>query len=178
MQSERLVLEPLLPHHAARTLALWQEESLYTFIPFGPPADLPALEERYRKLSTRRSRDGIEKGFNWFALEKSSCEYVAMIQVTIRSDSSAYLAYITFAPHQRRGYAYEGCQAVIRWLFGRGVPEIVAEMDVRNAGSVGLIEKLGFRRVAFVPKAALIRGADSDEYRYSLTAPSKATRRD
>src|SRR5882672_523389 len=172
LESERLVLEPLLPEHASRTFALWQDERLYTFIPFEPPTDLLALEERYRKLAVRRSPEGTEEWLNWFAREKSSGEYVAQIQVTIRPDSSAYLAYFTFASQWRRGYAYEACEAVIRWLIGRGVEELVAELDTRNVASIRLIEKLGFRRVAYVPKAALIRGADSDEYRYSLTVPS------
>jgi RimJ/RimL family protein N-acetyltransferase len=170
LESERLVLEPLIPEHAARTFALWQDERLYTFIPFEPPTDLLALQERYQKLAARRSPEGTEEWLNWFAREKSGGEYVAMIQVTLRPATSAYLAYFTFAPQWRRGYAYEACRAVVRSLFERGVEEIVAELDVRNVASVGLIEKLGFRRVAFVPKAALIRGADSDEYRYSLKA--------
>jgi RimJ/RimL family protein N-acetyltransferase len=169
------VLEPLLPVHAARTFALWQDERLYTFIPLEPPANALALEERYRKLAAaaRRSPEGKE-GLNWFARDKATGDYVALIQVTIRPDAPAYLAYITFAAHWRRGYAYEGCQAVIRWLFGRGTDEIEAEMDVRNTASLRLIEKLGFRRVAFTPKAAQIRGADSDEYRYALTVPRKS----
>ena len=133
-----------------------------------------ALEQRYRKQIDRRSPDGAEVWFNWFAKERSSGEYVALIQITIRADSSAYLAYFTFVPHWRRGYAYEACQAVIRWLMGRGVKEFVAEIDTRNLASVRLIEKLGFLRVAYVPKAAMIRGVASDEYRYALTVPSSA----
>src|SRR5215471_16703770 len=123
LESERLVLEPLLPEHAARTFAQWQDERLYAFIPFEPPTDLRALEERYRTL-TRGSPEGTEEWLNWFARERASGEYVAMIQVTVRADSSAYLAYITFAAQWRRGYAYEACQAVIRCLIGRGVEEI------------------------------------------------------
>jgi RimJ/RimL family protein N-acetyltransferase len=176
LESERLVLEPLLPEHAARTLALWQDERLYTFIPFEAPTDLLSLEERFRKLAVRRAPSGTEEWLNWLAHEKSSGEYVAMVQVTVRANSSAYLAYITFARQWRRGFAYEACRAVIRWLMVRGIEEIVAEMDTRNVASVRLIEKLGFRRVAHVPKAALIRGTDSDEYRYSLTVSRKGSR--
>ncbi|MGH8428728.1 MAG: GNAT family N-acetyltransferase, partial [Gammaproteobacteria bacterium] len=69
---------------------------------------------------------------------------------------------------------YEACQAVIRWLSERGVEKFAAEIDTRNVGSIRLIEKLGFRRVAYVPRAALIRGADSDEYHYSLAVPRKS----
>jgi [ribosomal protein S5]-alanine N-acetyltransferase len=176
LDSERLVLEPLLPLHAARTLALWQDERLYTFIPFRPPTELLGLEERYRKLAARRSPDGTEEWLNWFAREKTRGEYVAQIQVTVRPDSSAHLAYFTFVSQWRRGFAYEACQAVIRWLIDRGVEEFVAEIDTRNVASIRLIERLGFRRVAYVPKAALIRGAASDEYHYSLTVPRKSSR--
>lgn len=47
----------------------------------------------------------------------------------------------------------------------------MAEIDTRNVASIRLIEKLKFRRVASVPKAALIRSAASDEYHYSLRVP-------
>lgn len=174
LESERLVLEVLLPRHAARTFALWQDERLYTFMPFEPPTELLSLEERYGKLAARHSPDGSEEWLNWFAREKSNGEYVAQIQVTIGPDSSAHLAYFTFVPHWRRGYGYEACQAVIRWLSERGVEKFAAEIDTRNVGSIRLIEKLGFRRVAYVPRAALIRGADSDEYHYSLAVPRKS----
>lgn len=172
LESERLVLEPLLPHHAAGTFALWQDDRLYTFTPVKPPTELHSLEERYRILATRGSPDGTEMWLNWFAREKASGEYVAQIQATIGQDSSARLGYFTFVPHWRRGYAYEACQAVIRSLIERGVEEFVAEIDTRNVASIRLIEKLGFRRVAYVLNARLIRGAESDDYRYSLTASS------
>jgi len=165
-----------VPQHADRTFALWQDERLYTFIPFDPPTDLLGLEERYRKLAARRSPDGAEEWLNWFAREKTSSEYVAQIQVTIGPDSSAYLAYFTFVPRWRCGYAYEACQTVIRWLIDRGVGRFVAAIDTRNVASIRLIEKLGFRRVAYVHKAALIRGADCDEYHYSLTLPRRSSR--
>ena len=176
LESKRLVLEPLLQEHAARTFALWQDERLYTYIPFEPPTGLHALEERYRKLAVRRSPEGTEEWLNWFGREKSSGEYIVQVQVTIRPDSSAYLAYITFTSQWRRGYAYEACQAVISCMIGRGVGEFVAEMDTRNVASIRLVEKLGFQRVAYVPKAALIRGADSDEYHYSLIVPRESRR--
>jgi RimJ/RimL family protein N-acetyltransferase len=52
------------------------------------------------------------------------------------------------------------------------VEKLVAEIDTRNVASIRLIEKLGFRRVAYVPHAGCIRGVESDDYRYALTASS------
>jgi len=169
LQTERLVLEPLVPEHAARTFDLWQDDRLYELIPIEPPADVRSLEERYRMLAARRSPDGAEEWLNWMARTKSGGAYVGLIQATVRADSSGYLAYFTFARHWRLGFAFEACRAVIDFLTGpRGVEEIVAEIDTRNTASIRLIEKLGFTRAAFTPNAAMIRGAPSDEYRYEL----------
>lgn len=169
LESERLTLEPLVEEHAALTFDLWQDEHLYTFIPFTPPADVASLERRYRMLSGRRSPDGTEEWLNWFVRERSSSAYVGLIQVTISSGVSAYLAYFTFTPYWGRGYANEACRAALHFLFESGVQEIVAEIDTRNIASIRLIEKLGFTQVAYTPGAAEIRGEMSDEYRYVLT---------
>jgi hypothetical protein len=74
LESERLALEPLLPHHAARTFALWQDDRLYTFTPVESPTELRSLEARYRELATRRSPDGTEAWLNWLARERVSGE--------------------------------------------------------------------------------------------------------
>ncbi|HVR37902.1 MAG TPA: GNAT family N-acetyltransferase [Thermoanaerobaculia bacterium] len=162
-------MEPLAERHAALTFDCWQDERLYAFIPFDPPGKLGTLEKRYRELSTRRSPDGSEEWLNWFLKKKSDDEYVGLVQATIRRDSSADLAYFTFAAHWRNGFAHEGCRAVVEFLLHRrGVREIVAEIDARNLASQRLIEKLGFRQAAFTPNAAVIRGVASDEYRYVL----------
>jgi len=166
LESARLVLEPLMPHHAARTFELWQDHRLYTFIPFEPPKDIASLEHRYRMLAARRSPDGTEEWFNWFARNKEDDTYVALIQVTIRSDLSAYLAYFTFAPYWRLGFAHEACETAIQFLVERGTRTVVAEIDTRNVASIRLIEKLGFQQESFTPAAAIIRGGVSDEYRY------------
>jgi len=177
LQTERLLLEPLVPEHAARTFDLWQDERLYEFIPIEPPTDVKSLEDRYRTLATRRSPDGAEEWLNWMARTKADGAYVGLVQATVRSDSSGYLAYFTFAPHWRFGFAFEACRAVVDFLTeARGVGEIVAEIDTRNAASIRLIEKLGFTRAAFTPNAATIRGTASDEYRYELRVTSSLPR--
>jgi len=169
LRSRRLKLEPLTERHAALTFHCWQDERLYAFIPFDQPDNLGTLEKQYRELSTRRSPDGSEEWLNWFLKKKADGDYVGLVQATIHRDSSAYLAYFTFAAHWRSGFAHEGCSAVVEFLFRRRqVKEIVAEIDARNFASQRLIEKLGFRQVRFTANVAVIRGVVSDEYRYVL----------
>ena len=43
LKTPRLLIEPLLPAHAARLYECLQDERLYQFIPQDPPASLRAL---------------------------------------------------------------------------------------------------------------------------------------
>ena len=63
----------------------------------------------------------------------------------------------------------EACARVIRALFEEfGATRIIAEIDTRNQASIGLAERLGFRRTGFKPAADHFKAAPSDEYRYEL----------
>ena len=57
------------------------------------------------------------------------------------------LAYHIFTPYRRQGYGEEACRAALS--YGRQVldfPGVSAYIDQENAGSLRLIEKLGFRQ--------------------------------
>ena len=170
LATARLALEPLLPAHAARLYPALRERELYTYIPQPPPASVEALETRYRRLASRRSPDGAEIWLNWAARladAPDSPAYVGTFEATVYGDGSAAIAYMIFGPHQRRGYAAEGCRAVLAYLARAvGVRRAFAEIDTRNAASVALVGSLGFVRVALRPNADFFKGASSDEYRY------------
>jgi ribosomal-protein-alanine N-acetyltransferase len=167
VETERLLLEPLLPGHAAKLYPLLGDAALYIFIPQEPPTSLAEVEARYRRLAGRRSPDGQEVWLNWAARLRETGEYAGTLQATVLGDGTALIAYMIFAPFQRRGLAREGCAAVLRELAGVwGVGTVVAEIDTRNAASVALVESLGFARVATVREADFFKGASSDEYRY------------
>lgn len=145
LSSERLALEPLMPHHAAATFPHWGDERLYRFIDVVPPSSAEDLERRYGLLTSRRSPDGAEEWLNWFA-RTAAGEIVTLVQVTIRPDGSAYLAYMTFVEFWSRGYTSEACRAVIEFLDGEGISEWVTEVHRDNAASLRIMEKLGFRQ--------------------------------
>ena len=167
LATARLRLEPLLPRHAAQLYPCLRDEALYTFIPQEPPASLAAVEARYRRLAARRSPDGAEIWLNWAARLRGADEYVGTFQATVRADATALLAYMIFTPFQRRGYAREGCVAVLACLAHEwGVTMVAAEIDTRNAASIALVEALGFTRVALRANADFFKGSSSDEYRY------------
>lgn len=171
-ETERLLLEPLRPDHAAELFELLSDERLYRHIPQDPPATLEALTERYRRLESRRSPDGEQLWLNWAVRVKSDRRCVGRIEVTVRPDASALLAYEIGPASWRQGIATEACRRVIRALFeDGGVTEVRAEVDTRNLPSIRLLERLGFERGAFRANADFFKGRASDEWSYRLPRP-------
>ena len=169
LETARLTLEPLRPDHAAALHPGLRDASLYRFIPQDPPASIARLEERYRRLSTRRSPDGQEAWLNWALRLRGTTEYVGTLEATVHPTNTATVAYLLFTPYQRRGYASEGLTALLGLLFdGYGVDSVAADIDTRNAPSIALIERLGFERVATHLGVDHFKDAPSDEYRYEL----------
>ncbi len=174
LETERLLLEPLLPEHAKLLFEGLSDERLYSFIPSNPPESVEALETRYRKLSSRHSPDGSEAWLN-FAMRlrqegaRPKATYVGTLEATVFPDRSAYVAYTVFFRFWHRGYAREGCARMLAHLVeDHEVRIIAAEMDTRNAASIALVESLGFERVGTTLGADHFKGSVSDEHRYEL----------
>lgn len=169
LTTTRLLLEPLVVAHAQALYPLLQDERLYTYIPQDPPPSLDALTARYHRLATRRSPDGQQVWLNWAArLRTGQQPFVGTFEATIEPDRTALLAYLIVPQHQGQGYAREGGTRVLEHLVhDHGVRLVVAEIDTRNRASLGVVEALGFVRVAERPAVDVFKGAVSDEYRYA-----------
>jgi ribosomal-protein-alanine N-acetyltransferase len=174
LETERLLLEPLLPEHATHLFEGLADERHYRFIPTDAPESVEALETRYRKLSSRRSPDGSEAWLN-VAMRlreegaRPKATYVGTLEATVFPDRSAYLAYTVFVPFWRRGYAREGCARMLGHLVeDHEVRVVAAEIDTRNAASIALAESLGFERVGTTSGADHFKGSVSAEHRYEL----------
>jgi len=166
LETPRLLLEPLVPSHAAILYEPLRVAHLYTFIPQEPPASRESLERRYMALSTRRSPDRHDIWLNWALRRRETDAYVGLMQATVHA---AMLAYMVFVAAQRQGYAMESAIRVLTHLFDdHQVSVVAAEIDTRNDPSIRLVEALGFVRVAIVPDADSFKGTTSDEYRYEL----------
>ncbi len=174
LETERLLLEPLLPAHVPLLVEDLADERLYRFIPTDAPESTEALETRYRKLSSRRSPGGSEVWLNYAMRLREEqtlpkAPYVGMLEATVFPNRSAYIAYTVFVPFWRQGYAREGCARMLRHLLeDYRVRVVVAEMDTRNAASISLAEALGFERVGTTLGADHFKDSVSDEHRYEL----------
>jgi ribosomal-protein-alanine N-acetyltransferase len=163
------MLEPLREQHADFLFEGLREPALYQFIPQEPPVDNDQLKERFMRLSRGPEPYGNELWLNWAVKQKFSSHYVGLIEATVDQNQGAHLAYFIFIKFWQGGYGSEACLAVINHLRERrGCKRVFAEVDTRNQGSIALLEKLGFGRVAFNAEADTFKGTVSDEYVYEL----------
>ena len=169
ISTQRLKLEPIIPQHADETWPLLDDASLWRFFPALRPASLEALRQRYERRA--REQPGDQVWENWACRIRATGRVAGEVQATIFSaEGVAYIAYMVYTPHQRRGFAREAAAGVIAHVHAdHGVQRILAEMDVRNAASIGVVESLGF---TCVEKRVCVERSSTpeqaDEYLYEL----------
>lgn len=73
--------------------------------------------------------------------------------------------------HQGQGYMSEALRALLELAFRElQIHRVTALTDTRNAASVSLLERLGFRREGHYRENVWFKGAWGDEYLYALLA--------
>jgi ribosomal-protein-alanine N-acetyltransferase len=166
-------LEPVREDHAVLVYTSLRDPQLYALIPEEPPASLEALAKRYAFLQSGKSPDGKEHWLNWIIRDRRTKKPVGTFQATVRDEAPSDIAYMVFPAHWRQGIASEAGAAVIDHLFSRyPTPMLAANLDTHNIASMKLVETLGFKRTAFIPKADTFKGMSSDEFRYELPRQS------
>jgi ribosomal-protein-alanine N-acetyltransferase len=172
IETDRLVLEPVLKTHAVEMFSLQLDPALYTFVPH-TPLSLEELESRYEKWQTRRSPLGNELWLNWVARRKTDSQVVGHFQAGVELTGDATIAYTVGRQFQKQGYAYESLEAMVRLLGSTLSSETIkAWVDTRNMASIGLLKKLGFSQVLNLPNADFFKGEKSDEYVFELIPSS------
>lgn len=142
LTTDRLRLAPLSPDAADEAYDAFADPRLYRYMVGEPPTDALALRDEFARLS-RGSRDPDQRWSNWLVWTRDGAALVGWQQATVVG-GTAWIAWVTFAGHQRAGYAREGAAAVIAWLRTLGVEEIVAQSDERNVASCATAASLGF----------------------------------
>ncbi|MCB0063536.1 MAG: GNAT family N-acetyltransferase [Caldilineaceae bacterium] len=91
----------------------------------------------------------------------------------------AEIGYTLSRQFQGQGLAKEALRAILTYMFQRHqVHRIAAITDVRNRGSIKLLERLNFRREGRTHQAFWNKGEWVDEYLYAMTASRWETLRE
>jgi len=138
-----LVLEPQVAAHAEEMFLVLGDPAIYEY-ENEPPASLEWLRERFTRLETRRSGDGVELWLNW-ALRLTSGELIGFVQASVFPDGRADIAYVLASRYWGRGLAHRAVTTMIGELAGYyGVRSLSAVLKRPNHRSQRLLERLGF----------------------------------
>jgi RimJ/RimL family protein N-acetyltransferase len=164
----------LRPHTAADLddlFAFHSDPEVVRYIPW----PVRSLDETRTALDAKLPRHRVDAEGEWLVLAMQLRETGHVIgEVLLRcADAEAgegELGYALHAGFQRRGYATEAARAMLGLAFGPfGLRRVTAVLDVRNAASAALVEKLGFVRES-VATGQVFKGELVDEAHYAISA--------
>jgi ribosomal-protein-alanine N-acetyltransferase len=137
LQTARLRLDVLEPHHAELLFAGLRDEQLYEFCEDEPPESVASLAARYARLATQCSPDGSEIWLNWSIWARVEARYVGFVQATVVPHGSAPIAYRLVRDAWGKGYAREAATAMLAHVrIVWNVSEFIATVDARNKRSI------------------------------------------
>ncbi len=137
------------------------EHGIRLAIPWPPPLnDEASLAWSISVLEANPNSAGW--GFWYFTLAEEGGPFVAIGNGGFKGppapDGTVEIGYSILEEHQRRGYASEAVEALIQWAFdGPGVRRVIADTYPVLIGSIGVLRKLGFRKVGAGSEEGVVR---------------------
>jgi [ribosomal protein S5]-alanine N-acetyltransferase len=150
-------------------------EHLRPWNPAPPAGDDPTSITEISKMVLRQRREW-KRGSSFVfmgGLHKEPSRFVAKIAlngIMRGAMHGAYLGYWMDGDHQSKGLVTEAIEAVLDFGFGEaGLHRIQAAIMPRNARSLRVIEKLGFRREGYAERYLQIAGKWEDHILFAKT---------
>jgi RimJ/RimL family protein N-acetyltransferase len=169
LTTQRLVLRDIVLGDAEAFFA-------YKFLPestkyqFWRPKSLEEIKEFIRGMQTVQ----VNAPGAWLQLAVCLKDAGAMIgdiglHFPAEDKDEAEIGYTIAPEHWGRGYATEAVKAAAAYLLGAlGKRSVRASADPRNAASIAVLEKAGFKKEAVIPGSVLMDGEWCDDAIYVL----------
>lgn len=171
LATDRLILREFVSGDFSYYAAYHSLPEVYRYLYAAPPMGV-ALQEQFSKLlDAPFDRDGDTYRL---AVERKD-DHALMGEVLLKLASvdalQGEVGYIFNPAFAGNGYASEAVAAMINTGFSSfGFHRIFARLDAANAGSVGVVERLGLRREAHLIQNDRFRDVWGDEYIYAVLA--------
>lgn len=167
-RTARLTLEPLRAVHAAMLFPVLVDPRLYAYVPDEARVTVAMLAERFAELAQGAPPEAHETWLNWVMRRRDDDAAIGTLQATVEPGGYAWIGYVLTPSAWGQGFATEACTWLVAELARRhGVRDIMGSVDVRNAKSIAVLERVGFARVATC--AAELHGEATSDYRYLLS---------
>ncbi|MCE8441152.1 GNAT family N-acetyltransferase [Rhodovulum sulfidophilum] len=167
--SERLVLRPFEPSDRPDYDAYHTRPEVYRFLytPV-PEADVRA-EQFAAAMSTCLEEDGDTLRLAVIRRDASALVGEVLLKMANKAALQEEVGYIFNPTYAGAGYATEAVRMMLGFGFRQcGFHRIFARLDPLNAGSVGVVERLRFRREAHLLQNDRFDGTWGDEFIYAM----------
>jgi RimJ/RimL family protein N-acetyltransferase len=133
---------PLRAGDAEEMAAVLGDERLHEFIGGSPPT-LAELQDRYAALAAG-SPDLNVIWLNWIVRRLADSQALGTVQATLEDGGRrAHVAWVIGIDYQNQGFASEAAGAVVDWLRGQGISEIVAHIHPDHEASAIVATRAG-----------------------------------
>jgi RimJ/RimL family protein N-acetyltransferase len=161
LETPRLDLRPLTVRDVDLLLELDSDPEVMRFISGGKPSS--------RKEVEATVQDSL--GARWIAFRKDTDAFIGWFGLNPSGDTERELGYRLRRDAWRQGFATEGAREIVRHAFADlGVTRIWAQTMTANAGSRGVMERVGLRysHTFFLEWDEPIAGAEFGDVEYEL----------
>jgi RimJ/RimL family protein N-acetyltransferase len=169
LQTERLALRAFRAADFPAYAAYHGRPEVYRFL-YMPAPTGQALQDQFAGvLAQPFSQDGDTLRLAVTRREDAALVGEVLLKIASREALQAEVGYIFHPDFAGQGYASEAVAAMLGLGFETlGCHRIFARLDALNAGSVGVVERLGLRREAHLIQNDRFNGVWGDEYIYAL----------
>lgn len=146
LETERCLVREIRVEDLKRLYEIYEDPSITAYMEGLYPD--PKDEEEFTRAYIEKMYGFYGFGM-WIVEEKREGIIIGRAGISIRDGyEDLELGYLIARSHQRRGYAYEVCSAIIEYAHRElGSDKLNAFIDARNRASVCLAEKMGFRHI-------------------------------
>lgn len=170
LTSARLHLVPLEDDHLAHEVALDSDPEVMRFVGAGHPRTVSEVQVAHvERMSRACAGMGFWAGFadttfiGWWLLRAAENDPRGQAELGYRITHSSW----------RQGFVSEGASALLDYAFQTlGLSQVFAETMAVNAGSRGVMTRLGLQQIAARPSSepGLIEGSHLGDVDYAITA--------
>ncbi len=167
--TDRLTLRPIRAADFPAYAAYHGRADVYRFLYAAPPQN-QALEAQFMDAAQPKfAQDGDVFRLAVTLTGKDEMIGEVLLKLANQSAAQGEVGYIFNPAWAGHGYAVEAAEALVRVGFEQGgLHRIFARLDAANAGSVALMQRLGFRREAHLIQNDCFDGVWGDEFIYAL----------
>lgn len=178
IRTARLTLRPFATADFPAYADYQGRDDVYRYLYAQAPTG-EALAQQFRQvLEAPFERDGDKLTLAVTRDEDGAVLGEVLLKLASTAALQCEVGYVFHPGYGGKGYATEAAGAMIDAGFSQlGFHRIFARLDAANAGSIGVVERLGLRREAHLIQNDCFNGVWGDEFIYAVLATEWAARR-